>query len=124
MDHLAAGIDIIGDVLCFLMYQISLPKYFHVQDRLIDEFQKQKDQSVYELAYLDAVIKESLRCFPPIPMSQPRYTPPGGSTIDRYFIPGNTIVSCQSYSVHRLNGDVFVNGDDFCPEHGWTQKQR
>lgn len=116
MDHLAAGIDTTGDALSFLMYQLSLPESFKVQDRLIEELLNGKNKTLDELPYLDAVIREGLRCFPPIPMSQPRYVPSGGRTIDGYFIPAHTIVSCQAWSVHRLNEDIFVQGDKFLPE--------
>ncbi|PMD59186.1 cytochrome P450 [Hyaloscypha bicolor E] len=116
IDHLAAGIDTTGDALCLLMYQLSLSESWHVQDLLFSEFNENKDKSLDDLPYLDAVIKEGLRCFPPIPMSQPRYVPTGGRTIDGYFIPACAIVSCQAWSVHRLNEDVFVKGDEFLPE--------
>lgn len=116
MDHLAAGIDTTGDALCFLMYQLSLPESWHVQDTLFKEFSDSKDRALDDLPYLDAVIKEGLRCFPPIPMSQPRYVPAGGRTIDRYFVPAGVIVSCQAWSVHRLNEYIFFKGDEFLPE--------
>jgi cytochrome P450 len=116
MDHMAAGIDTTGDALCFLMYQLSLPASFHVQDKLFGELKQNNDKVLEELPYLDAVVKEGLRCFPPIPMSQPRYVPKGGRNIDGYFIPGGTIVSCQAWSVHRLNEDVYVKSDEFVPE--------
>jgi cytochrome P450 len=116
MDHLAAGIDTTGDALCFLMYQLSLPESWHVQEVLLKEFNDNKEKSLDELPYLDAVIKEGLRCFPPIPMSQPRYVPAGGRTIDGYFVPGGVIVSCQAWSVHLLNENIFVKGDEFLPE--------
>lgn len=123
MDHLAAGIDTTGDGLTFLMYQLSLPESSEIQDRLIEEIRVHKDRKLDELPYLDAVIKEGLRCFPPIPMSQPRYVPAGGRTIDGYFIPAGTIVSCQAHSVHRLNEHVFANGDDFIPER-WSKSEK
>lgn len=121
MDHLAAGIDTTGDALCLLMYQLSLPESFKVQDQLISEVSN-NNKALDELPYLDAVIKEGLRCFPPIPMSQPRYTPSGGRAIDGYFIPAATIVSCQAWSVHQLNEEVFVKGDQFLPER-WLDKE-
>ncbi|KAH7419068.1 cytochrome P450 [Cadophora sp. MPI-SDFR-AT-0126] len=123
MDHLAAGIDTTGDGLTFLMYQISLPESSAVQDRLIEEVQTGQDKKLDELSYLDAVIKEGLRCFPPIPMSQPRYVPAEGRTIDGYFIPAGTIVSCQAHSVHRLNEHVYENGNDFIPER-WLDVEK
>jgi cytochrome P450 len=116
MDHLAAGIDTTGDALCLLMYQLSLPESWRVQDMLFKEFSENKNKSLDDLPYMDAVIKEGLRCFPPIPMSQPRYVPAGGRTIDKYFVPAGVIVSCQAWSVHQLNEDIFVEGNKFLPE--------
>lgn len=121
MDHMAAGIDTTGDALCFIMYQLSLPESFSMQEYLFKELSNNPDKSLDDLEYLDAVVKEGLRCFPPIPMSQPRYVPLGGRTIDGYFIPGGTIVSCQAYSVHRLNEDVYPDGEVFSPER-WLGK--
>jgi cytochrome P450 len=121
MDHMAAGIDTTGDALCLLMYQLSLPESHYVQENLYKELSENPSKSQDDLEYLDAVVMEGLRCFPPIPMSQPRYVPPGGRTIDGYFIPGGTIVSCQAYSVHRLNEDVYAHGDVFSPER-WLEE--
>lgn len=122
MDHLAAGIDTTGDALCFLLYQLSHPSSAPTQERLFQELSQNKSTPLDELLYLDAVIKEGLRCFPVIPMSQPRYVPSGGRDIDGYFVPGGTIVSCQAWSVHRLNEDVYPNGSKFLPER-WLEPQ-
>ncbi|KFY33217.1 hypothetical protein V494_07827 [Pseudogymnoascus sp. VKM F-4513 (FW-928)] len=116
MNHLAAGIDTTGDALCFLMHQLSLSGTHHVQDKLIAELSSNKDKALDELPYLEAVIKEGLRCFPPIPMSQPRCVPSAGRVIDGYFIPAKSIVSCQAWSVHQLNPQIFDQGDQFLPE--------
>jgi len=116
MNHLAAGIDTTGDALCFLVYQLSKPESYHLQDQLIAEILSSKHKNIGELPYLEAVIKEGLRCFPPIPMSQPRCVPPPGRNIDGHYIPAGTIVSCQAWSVHRLNSYVFHNGNQFLPE--------
>ena len=123
LDHMAAGTDTVGDALCFLMYQISLPESKTIQDKLCLEFAENKHKTIDELEYLDVVVKEGLRCFPPIPMSQPRYVPKGGRTISGYYIPEGTIVSCQAYSVHRLNEDVYPDGDKFIPER-WLETSR
>lgn len=119
MDHLAAGIDTTGDGLTFLMYQLSLPESIDVQEKLRQELQNGGD----ELPYLEAVIKEGLRCFPPIPMSQPRYVPKGGRSIDGYFIPEGTIGSCQAWSVHHLNEKIYPDGHRFIPERWLDEKK-
>jgi cytochrome P450 len=122
LDHMAAGIDTTGDGVCFLMWEISQPRSFHVQRRLQKELLDNPDVSFDKLPYLDAVVLEGLRCFPPIPMSLPRYVPPGGRTIDGFFIPEHTIVSGQAYSAHRIDQIVFPQPDLFNPDR-WLEKE-
>ncbi|KAH8692166.1 putative cytochrome P450 [Talaromyces proteolyticus] len=122
MDHMAAGIDTTGDSLCFLMYELSLPRSQHIQDRLRQELVSHTDAKIDELPYLDAVIKEGLRLFAPIPMGLPRYVPDGGSFICGHKLPGGSIVSCQAYSLHLWNTDVFPNAESFSPER-WLEKE-
>lgn len=122
MNHLAAGIDTTGDALCFLIHQLSLPGSRAIQDKLIAEVSTNTHEALNDLPYLEAVIKEGLRCFPPIPMSQPRYVPSTGRVIDGYFIPGRTIVSCQAWSLHQLNPAVFDRAEQFIPERWLDSK--
>ena len=103
------------------MHELSLPRSQHVQQRLRDEALELPDARIDELPYMDAVVKEGLRLFAPIPMSLPRYVPPDGRTIGGYALPAGSIVSCQAYSVHRLNQDVFPSPEDFWPER-WLDK--
>lgn len=112
MDHMAAGIETTGDSLCFLMHELSLPRSQHVQEQL-RELSQNPEAKVYNLPFLDAVVKEGLRLFAPIPMSIPRYVPKNGRTIGGYALPAGSIVSCQAYSLHRLNADVFPCPDSF-----------
>lgn len=133
-DHMVAGIDTTGDALCFLMYQLSLPESLGLQRRLQAElrashhhhhpvFPKDGETTTPfdKLPFLDAVVQEGLRCFPAIPMSLPRYVPAGGRTIDGYFVPAGTVVSCQAYSVHRVNRDVFPSPETFDPDRWLLQ---
>lgn len=119
MDHLAAGIDTTGDGLCFLMHALSLPRYFPIQARLRDELVSNLSTPFDQLPYLDAVVKEGLRCFPPIPMSFPRYVPAGGRSIDGFWVPEGTIVSCQPYTLHK-DERVYSRALDFIPER-WLE---
>ncbi|KAH0015116.1 cytochrome P450, partial [Aureobasidium melanogenum] len=119
MDHLAAGIDTTGDGLCFLMHELSLPHNAHIQQRLRDEINSNQDKSFDRLPYLDAVVKEGLRVFPPIPMSFPRYTPDSGTTLDGYYIPGHVIVSCQPFTLHK-DPVVFPSPEKFDPQR-WLE---
>jgi cytochrome P450 len=122
-DHMAAGIDTTGDGLCLLMWELSQPQNLQFQQKLRTELvSAPSDAPLDSLIYLDAVIKEALRCFPPIPMSLPRYVPEGGRMIDGYFIPAHAIVSVQPYTVHRVNGEVFHEPDRFLPDR-WLAEE-
>ncbi|KIX06902.1 uncharacterized protein Z518_04878 [Rhinocladiella mackenziei CBS 650.93] len=122
-DHLAAGVDTTGDALCLLMYHLSLPTYAsqRIQSLLHQELVSSPNTPFDQLPYLDAVVKEGLRCFPPIPMSLPRYVPQGGSTIEGHFIPGGTIVSCQAWTLHK-DPNVFPHPLEFIPER-WLERE-
>nr|WGZ60647.1 cytochrome P450 [Fusarium reticulatum] len=122
MDHMLAGIETTGDALCFLMWQISQPGYESIQEKLRDEFRENPEVPLDQMEYLEAVVKEGLRVFPSIPMSLPRCVPAGGATVDGHWLPGGTIVSCQPYSMHRMDKEVFPNPDDFEPQR-WLEEK-
>ncbi|KAI1330519.1 cytochrome P450 [Xylariaceae sp. FL0255] len=122
LDHCAAGIDTTGDGLCFLMWELSQPRSIHIQRKLQEELLTNPDVHFDKLQYLEAIILEGLRCFPPIPMSLPRYVPRGGRTIDGFFIPEHTIVSGQAYSTHRIDWTVFPQPALFWPER-WLEEK-
>jgi len=123
LDHMAAGIDTTGDALCFLMWELSQPgPGERCQRALQDELRAHPTADLDKLPFLEAVVQEGLRCFPAIPMSLPRYVPRGGRTIDGYRMPERTIVSCQAYSVHRMDDEVFPDPDRFDPGR-WLSKE-
>ena len=125
LDHMVAGIDTTGDALCFLMWELSQPRSLQYQTKLQQELLSfpAQDLSFDKLPYLDAVVMEGLRCFPAIPMSLPRIVPRGGKTIDGYFLPEGTTVSCQAHSVHRIDMEVWgPDPDTFRPER-WLESE-
>ena len=122
MDHLAAGIDTTGDGLTFLMHALSLPESGGVQTRLRAEISENADAAFDRLPYLDAVVREGLRCFPPIPMSFPRCVPVGGRRLDGWWVPQGTIVSCQPWTIHRDEG-IFPEAEKFKPER-WVEASK
>ncbi|PCH40542.1 cytochrome P450 [Wolfiporia cocos MD-104 SS10] len=122
LDHAIAGIDTTGDGLCFLLHHLSLPASAGIQEALRAELAESASVPLDELPYLDAVVKEGLRCFSPIPMSLPRRVPKGGRTIAGAYVPEDTIVSCQAYTLHRLDASVFPDPEEFRPER-WLKEE-
>ena len=116
LDHAIAGHDTTGDGLCFLLHHLSSPTGARAQAKLHAELAENAGAAVDDLPYLDAVVKEGLRCFSPIPMSLPRRVPKGGRRIGDVFVPEGTIVSCQAHTLHRLDDAVFPEPEVFRPE--------
>ena len=116
LDHAIAGHDTTGDGLCFLLHHLSSPAGARAQAKLHAELAENAGAPVDDLPYLDAVVKEGLRCFSPIPMSLPRRVPKGGRRIGDVFVPEGTIVSCQAHTLHRLDDAVFPEPEVFRPE--------
>lgn len=123
-DHLLAGIDTTADTLMFLIWALSRPQNQHIQKRLIEELRAIPQDAIEDgaprldaidkLPYLDAVIRETLRLYAPLPASEPRSisTP---CTIDGYEVPARTVVSMSPYSLHR-NAEVFSEPLKFNPD--------
>lgn len=69
-----------------------------------------------ETKYLDYVINETLRLKPSVPGGLARVTPPQGLQVDDdIYIPGNTIVSVPTFTIHR-DERYFTNAAKFIPE--------
>ena len=97
---LMAGSETTASFLCGATYYIlSLPLvYERLREELQSRFKAEKDItliSLHALPYLDRVIKESLRVYPPTPSTIPRRTRLEGDIITGYFVPGD--VSNFSY---------------------------
>ncbi|KAH8716727.1 cytochrome P450 [Phaeosphaeriaceae sp. PMI808] len=123
-DHLLAGIDTTSDTLMFLIWALSLPKNAQFQTKLIDECKVVDRNAVRNgvvdleiadrLPYLDAVIKETLRLYAPLPASEPRSSPVD-TVIDGFAVPRGTTCSMSPYSLHR-NPNVFPSPLTWDPE--------
>jgi cytochrome P450 len=123
-DHLLAGIDTTSDTLMFLVWALSCPSHAHIQRKLIDECKNIDAKAIKNgavdlevadrLPYLDAVIKETLRLYAPLPASEPRASQTD-MIIDGYEVPRGTICSMAPYSLHR-NPEVFLDPLNWDPE--------
>ncbi|KAL6414239.1 uncharacterized protein AUP68_00757 [Ilyonectria robusta] len=90
-----AGSESTSITLTYLFW--LLIKHPDIQRRLRVELQTvpQEDTGAYlaSLPFLDAVIKETLRIYPPAPSAMPRVVPPGGAEVEGVHYPPN--VRCQ-----------------------------
>ncbi|KAH8883448.1 cytochrome P450 [Thozetella sp. PMI_491] len=124
-DHFLAGIDTTSDTLMFVIWALSRDENKVYQERLIAELDKIPLSSCNsdghptadvadKLPFLDAIIKEALRLYAPLPASEPRSLPVD-TTIDGHLISAGTVVSMSPYTLHR-NEKVFPQPLRFMPE--------
>ncbi|KAF2090607.1 putative P450 monooxygenase [Saccharata proteae CBS 121410] len=137
-DHLLAGISTTADTLTFLLFQLSLPANAAIQERLVKEVRSlppsaltvngEPDTRVPSLSTADnlpifnAIVKETLRLFAPLPASEPRVCFSASPTVDGYRIPSGTVVGMQPYSLHREEA-VFREPEVWRPER-WLEEGR
>ncbi|KAE9376647.1 cytochrome P450 [Stipitochalara longipes BDJ] len=74
------------------------------------------DAEARNLPYLQAIIKEGLRIWPPIVGLQAKLVPPGGDVINGHFVPARTKIGTAIFGIMR-NKKVFgEDADVFRPE--------
>eukprot|EP01095_Lingulamoeba_sp_RSL-Kostka_P015925 TRINITY_DN7517_c0_g1_i1.p1 TRINITY_DN7517_c0_g1~~TRINITY_DN7517_c0_g1_i1.p1 ORF type:complete len:528 (-),score=124.49 TRINITY_DN7517_c0_g1_i1:79-1662(-) len=129
INYLIAGRDTTAILLTFVTYCLS--KHPEVEERVVNEINKlfgdkvEFDHDLFtlenlsKLPYLDAVIKETLRLFPPVPVDG--YTCVKDDVLpDGTFISKGTQVMYSPYIIHRRE-DLFKNADQFFPDR-WTKE--
>lgn len=117
---ISAGTDTTATTLTGWTYFICThPEVYRRLVREIREACRESEdirwEKVKNLRYLEATIYEALRLFPPSAASQQRVVPPGGATIDGYYVPaGKTVAVSPWASTHSpLN---FHEPDMFLPQ--------
>ncbi|TLD14908.1 hypothetical protein PspLS_10792 [Pyricularia sp. CBS 133598] len=96
-----------------------------VTDELFKTFSAESEIDTFSasrLRYLDAVVKESLRLFPPAPNALPRKTPSKGNWVGDVFVPGNTILGLWQWTINRTKSN-FADPHSFRPER-WLGEER
>ncbi|KAJ5702437.1 Cytochrome monooxygenase lcsI [Penicillium malachiteum] len=98
------------------------PAYEKLEKEIRESFQSYNDinfQAVSTLPYLNAVVEEILRCYPPVSGIQPRIVPKGGVTIDGEIVPEGTSFFGAHYSTYHA-ASHFTEPDSFIPER-WLE---
>ncbi|GIZ42927.1 hypothetical protein CKM354_000617400 [Cercospora kikuchii] len=130
LDHLFAGSLTTADTLSYMTFEMCRPENYARQIRLREELFAAGIKpgveavlaDVNRLPYLNCVIKETLRRYPPIPFGEPRLIKPGPELrVGGHFIPSGMTISAQHYSVHRHH-TAFVDADTWIPER-WEEPQ-
>jgi cytochrome P450 len=74
------------------------------------------NSTAQEMPYLQAVIKEGLRIFPPVAGLMAKESPPGGDTFKGQYIPGGTRVGYCAWGIYR-DADIWgADAGEFRPE--------
>lgn len=74
------------------------------------------DAVARKLPYLQAVIKEGLRIFPPVVGLMSKEVPPPGDTIGGRYIPGGTKIGVGAYGIYRNKEIWGEDVESFRPE--------
>ncbi|KAJ6619903.1 cytochrome P450 [Mycena sp. CBHHK59/15] len=117
-----AGSDTTASVMTFIfVFLIGHPLVWdRLKEELIDAFPEGGDtifdsNALAKLPYLHACIEESLRLGTPFPGLR-RVVPPGGSIIDRHFVPARTVVGVPGHAQQIDEENFFPDPLVFRPE--------
>ncbi|GJC97870.1 isotrichodermin C-15 hydroxylase [Colletotrichum higginsianum] len=72
-------------------------------------------KSTARLEYLQAVLEETLRMYPPVPSALPRLTPPSGQEVMGQWVPGNTSLAVWHWAMYHTEKN-FAKPFEFRPE--------
>lgn len=120
-----AGSESTATALCGATYEIlSHPEvYKKLTAEIRGTFKSEGEialSSINGLEYLDAVLNETLRNYPPVAITLPRVVPPGGETIDGSYVPAGTTVGVNHFSSYH-HPQNFHRASEFLPER-WLVK--
>lgn len=122
MQILAGGETTATALRATFLFVITNPRIYSTIRAEIDDLVKAKgkisspvisDKEWRHLVYLQAVIKEGLRVWPPVTGMMSKFSPPDGDEFEldgkKVFIPGGTNIGWASWGIHRTKN---VFGDD------------
>ncbi|KAK0726232.1 cytochrome P450 [Apiosordaria backusii] len=128
MIQIVAGSDTTATAIrATMLYIMTTPRVYQALRKEIDEWIKSGKISSpitaaegAELAYLQGVIYEGLRLFPPFTGAPFKVVPPEGDTIDGKFVPGGTRIAPSFWATGRHRGTFGEDAELFRPER-WIE---
>ncbi|PLB47126.1 cytochrome P450 [Aspergillus steynii IBT 23096] len=123
MVMLTAGAETSATALTAALWYLSQAEQARCVSRLRDEVRgafgspaEATGDATARLPYLNAVLEETMRLFPPSPVGPPRVSPCGGESVDGTFVPEGVYVSADVWSIHHDARTVGDRPDEFRPE--------
>jgi len=126
LNILIAGRDTTASTLTFVVFLLSLhPEVF---DRLRTEvlevvgpMEQPTYESIRNMKYLRAVLNETLRLYPPVPINsrasiKPTILPEGGKDGKPVYVPPGTFISFSPITMHRRKDLWGPDADEFDPD--------
>ncbi|RSL53645.1 hypothetical protein CEP53_007702 [Fusarium sp. AF-6] len=119
--YIVAGSDTTATTLTYLIWSVC--RDARVKQTLVSELHELPadfgDDDLRPLPYLNAVIDETLRLYAAAPSALPRVVPHGGSTLAGHYLPQETVVSTQAWTLHR-DPTLFPDPERFHPSR-WLE---
>ncbi|KAI4217471.1 MAG: hypothetical protein LQ351_000066 [Letrouitia transgressa] len=119
-DFVVAGSETTATALSAINYFLIRNPHARtlLQNEIRGTFKNYKEinaNSTSNMKYMDAVCKEAMRMYAPLPLGLPRVVPEGGDTVDGHFLPGGTVVSTNPLAA-GLSPVNFKDPLEFKPE--------
>lgn len=119
-----AGSDTTANTLTYLVWVLS--KNHALRDELVAELRALPsdyvDADLRKCDLLNRIIKETLRLHTVVPEGMPRIVPPSGANLCGFHLDAGTVVSSQSYTMHR-DPAVYTSPEEFDPSR-WIEPTR
>lgn len=116
---LIAGSDTTARTLTYLIWAVLDSSDASILDRLLAELEDLPATFTYQdmegLSFLTCVTQEALRLYGAAPGGLPRTVPKSGRKLAGYFMPEETVVSSQAFTLHR-DPEVFPDPLEFRPD--------
>ncbi|KAK3374586.1 cytochrome P450 [Podospora didyma] len=119
-----AGSETTASLLAGAVYMLSRLENSHHRARLVAELQANFSLECHitppalvpsRAPFLNAVLNECLRLYPPGAINMPRTVPPGGALVDRRYVPAGSVVGIAQFAAYR-SPRHWVDPLTFAPE--------